>query len=52
LAEHGCGGYVTHVLYFDDVKAGILSIMKPQDPSSVEYLRFSAVQRSERTTRS
>jgi hypothetical protein len=50
----GChlGGYVTHVLYFDDVKTGILSVVTPQDPSSVEYLRFSVVHRSERTARS
>jgi hypothetical protein len=54
LWHGGChlGGYVTHLLYFDDVKTGILSIVKPQDPSSVEYLRFSVVQRSERTARS
>ena len=54
LWHGGChlGGYVTHVLYFDDVKTGILSIVKPQDPTSVEYLRFSVVQRSERTARS
>jgi hypothetical protein len=45
----GChlGGYVAHVLYFDDVRTGILSIVRPQDPGSVEYLRFSVVQQSE-----
>jgi hypothetical protein len=48
LWHGGChlGSYVTHVLYFDDVKTGILSIVKPQDSASVEYLRFSVVQRS------
>ena len=50
----GChlGGYVTHLLYFDDVKTGMLSIVKPQDPTSVEYLRFSVVQQSARSARS
>jgi hypothetical protein len=54
LWHGGChlGGYVTHVLYFDDVKTGILSIVQHQDPASVEYLRFSVVRRSERTARS
>jgi hypothetical protein len=54
LWHGGChlGGYVTHVLYFDDVKTGMLSIVRPQDPGSVDYLRFSVVQRSERTARS
>ena len=54
LWHGGChlGGYVTHVLYFDDIKTGILSIVRPQDAESVEYLRFSVVQRSERTVRS
>jgi hypothetical protein len=54
LWHGGChlGSYVTHVLYFDDVNTGILSIMKPQDPASVEYLRFSVVPWSERTARS
>jgi hypothetical protein len=42
---------VAHVLYFDDVKTGILSIVRPQDPASVEYLRFSVVQRPEGTAR-
>ena len=53
LWHGGChlGGYVAHVLYFDDVRTGILSIVKPQDPASVEYLRFSVVQRSEGTAR-
>jgi hypothetical protein len=47
LWHGGChlGGYVAHVLYFDDVKTGILSIVRPQDPASVEYLRFSVVDR-------
>jgi hypothetical protein len=49
LWHGGChlGGYVAHVLYFDDVKTGILSLVRPQDPASVEYLRFSVVQQSE-----
>ena len=47
LWHGGChlGGYVAHVLYFDDVKTGILSIVRPQDPGSVEYLRFTVVDR-------
>ena len=54
LWHGGChlGGYVTHLLYFDDVKTGMLSIVKPQDPTSVEYLRFSVVQQSARSARS
>jgi hypothetical protein len=54
LWHGGChlGGYVTHVLYFDDVKTGMLSIVKPQDSSSVDYLRFSVVQQSARSARS
>jgi hypothetical protein len=54
LWHGGChlGGYVTHLLYFDDVKTGMLSILMPQDAESVEYLRFSVVQRSKRTARS
>ena len=50
----GChlGGYVTHLLYFDDVKTGMLSIVRSQDPGGVDYLRFSVVQRSARTARS
>jgi len=53
LWHGGChlSGYVAHVLYFDDVKTGILSIVRPQDPASVEYLRFSVVQRPEGTAR-
>jgi hypothetical protein len=48
LWHGGChlGDYVAHVLYFDDVKTGILSIVQHEDPASVEYLRFSVVQRS------
>jgi hypothetical protein len=54
LWHGGChlGGYVAHVLYFDDVKIGMLSIVKPQDSSSVGYLRFSVVQPSARSARS
>ena len=54
LWHGGChlGGYVTHVLYFNDVKTGILSIVRPQDPANVEYLRFSVVQRSARSAQS
>jgi hypothetical protein len=54
LWHGGChlGGYVTHVLYFEDIKTGILSIVQPQDSTSVEYLRFSVVQRSGRSARS
>ena len=54
LWHGGChlGGYVTHLLYFDDVKTGMLSIVKPQDSGSVDYLRFSVVQPSEPTARS
>jgi hypothetical protein len=54
LWHGGChlGSYVTHVLYFDDVQTGILSIVKPQDSFSVEYLRFSVVQQSARSARS
>ena len=40
---------MTHLLYFDDIKTGMLSIVRPQDAASVEFLRFSVVQRSERT---
>jgi hypothetical protein len=54
LWHGGChlGGYVTHLLYFDDVKTGMLSIVKPHDSSSVDYLRFSVVQPSARSARS
>lgn len=54
LWHGGChlGGYVTHVLYFDDVKTGMLSIVQPEDSTSVDYLRFSVIERSERTARS
>jgi hypothetical protein len=49
----GChlGGYVAHVLFFDDVQTGILSIVRPQEPGSVDYLRFSIVQRAEASAR-
>jgi hypothetical protein len=54
LWHGGChlGGYVTHLLYFHDVKTGMLSIVKPQDSSRVEYLRFSVIQQSARSARS
>jgi len=43
----GChlGDYVTHLVYFEDVKTGILSIVRPQDTANADYLRFSVVDR-------
>jgi hypothetical protein len=43
----GChlGAYVTHLLYFDDVKTGMLSIVRPQDTGNADYVRFSVVSR-------
>ena len=54
LWHGGCrlDGYVTHLVYFDDIKTGILSIAQPQDTVNANYVRFSVVQRSERTARS
>jgi hypothetical protein len=53
LWHGGChlGGYVTHLLYFDDVQTGMLSIVRPQDPASVDYLRFTVLQRAEAAAR-
>jgi hypothetical protein len=49
LWHGGChlGSYVTHLVYFEDVKTGILSIVGPQDTANADYVRFSVVQRSE-----
>jgi hypothetical protein len=55
LWHGGCqlgGGYVTHLIYFDDVKTGILFIAQPQDIMNAKYVRFSLVPQSERTARS
>jgi hypothetical protein len=53
LWHGGChlGSYVTHLLYFDDVKTGLLSIVRPEDAGNADYVRFSVVQRSEGTAR-
>jgi hypothetical protein len=53
LWHGGChlGDYVTHLIYFDDVKTGLLSIVRPQDSANADYVRFSVVQRSERMAR-
>jgi hypothetical protein len=47
LWHGGChlGAYVTHLLYFDDVKTGLLSIVRPQDTGNADYVRFSVVSR-------
>jgi hypothetical protein len=47
LWHGGChlGVYVTHLLYFDDVKTGMLSIVRPQDSANADYVRFSVVDR-------
>jgi hypothetical protein len=47
LWHGGChlGSYVTHLVYFDDVKTGLLSIVRPQDTGNVDYVRFSVVNR-------
>jgi hypothetical protein len=50
LWHGGChlGVYVTHLLYFDDVKTGLLSIVRPQDSANADYMRFSVVDRPAR----
>ena len=47
LWHGGChlGAYVTHLVYFDDVKTGLLSIVRPQDTANADYVRFSVVSR-------
>ena len=47
LWHGGChlGAYVTHLVYFDDVKTGLLSIVQPQDTGNADYVRFSVVSR-------
>ena len=47
LWHGGChlGAYVTHLLYFDDVNTGLLSIVRPQDTGNADYVRFSVVSR-------
>jgi hypothetical protein len=47
LWHGGChlGDYVTHLVYFDDVKTGLLSIVRPQDTGNADYVRFSVVNR-------
>jgi hypothetical protein len=54
LWHGGCylGGYVAHLIYFDDIQTGILFMAQPQDAVNAKYVRFSVVQRSERTARS
>jgi hypothetical protein len=47
LWHGGChlGDYVAHLLYFDDVKTGLLSIVRPPDTANTDYVRFSVVDR-------
>jgi hypothetical protein len=54
LWHGGCrlDGYVAHLVYFDNIKTGILSIAQPQDAVNAKYVRFSVVQRSARSARS
>jgi len=50
LWHGGChlGSYVTHLLYFEDVKTGILTIVRPPDTANPDYVRFSVVDRPAR----